>query len=138
MIYFIDRNFGTKVPSALAMLGLPVEAHDTHFGPKTPDEIWLEEVGKRGWIVIAHDKRFRFNSSEQRAIVNNNVGCFQLGAANGTKWEKVRLLARVWDEIEHLAATEPPPYIFRAAGDATWARLFPPLLGMPPLPRRTR
>jgi hypothetical protein len=38
-VYFTDRDLGKRFPEILRASGL---------NPETPDEVWLEEVGKRG------------------------------------------------------------------------------------------
>jgi hypothetical protein len=58
-VYFTDRDLGKLFPEILRAGGLEVERHADHFGDKTPDEDWLQEIGKRGWIAITHNKRIR-------------------------------------------------------------------------------
>jgi hypothetical protein len=36
----------------LRVAGATVVAHDECFEPDTPDEDWLAEAGRRGWIVL--------------------------------------------------------------------------------------
>jgi hypothetical protein len=30
--------------------------------------VWLEEVGKRGWIALTHDRRIRYKPNERDAV----------------------------------------------------------------------
>jgi hypothetical protein len=53
--------------------------HDDHFAQNTPDEIWLTEIGKRGWVLLTKDPRIRTNELERRALLDNNVAAFMLG-----------------------------------------------------------
>ena len=113
------------VPLALSLLGLPVELHDAYYAPKTPDDIWLSDVGAKGWTVISHDPRFQRNEASRQAIIQYGVGCFVLGAAQGRKWEKVRLLARAWDEIDRITHVEARPYIYRVYRSGTLKKVYP-------------
>ena len=62
--------------------GLTVERHADHFAPDTPDEEWLETVGKRGWIALTHDRRIRYKPNERDAVIRHNVALFAVvGAA---------------------------------------------------------
>jgi hypothetical protein len=51
-VYFTDRDLGKRFPEILKTGGLTVERHADHFAHDTPDEVWLEAVGKRGWIAL--------------------------------------------------------------------------------------
>ena len=56
-VLFTDRDLGKKFPEILRDADLTVERHADHFAPDCADEIWLAEVGKRGWIAVTHDGR---------------------------------------------------------------------------------
>lgn len=63
----------------LRAAGEDVHAHDDHFAQNTPDTEWLNEVGRRGWVVLTKDKNIRANQLEHVALVRANVACFMLG-----------------------------------------------------------
>lgn len=73
MVYFTDRDLGKRFPEILAAAGLTVERHHDHFAPGSPDEEWLEAVGKRGWVVITHDQRIRYKPNELAAVIKHSV-----------------------------------------------------------------
>jgi PIN like domain len=73
-VYFTDRDLGKAFPEILRSNGLTVERHRDHFAHNTPDEIWLEAVGKRRWIALTHDQRIRYKPNERDAVMRNNVG----------------------------------------------------------------
>jgi hypothetical protein len=52
LVYFTDRDLGKKFPEILRAAGLSVERHADHFRHDTPDEVWLRETGKKGWIAV--------------------------------------------------------------------------------------
>jgi hypothetical protein len=56
-VYFTDRDLGKRFPEILKSAGLTVERHADHFTHDTADEVWLEAVGKRGWIALTYDRR---------------------------------------------------------------------------------
>jgi hypothetical protein len=72
-VYFTDRDLGKRFPEILRASGLNVERHADHFPPETPDEVWLEEVGKRGWIALTHDQRIRYKPNERDAVMRHRV-----------------------------------------------------------------
>jgi PIN like domain len=72
-VYFSDRDLGKRFPEILRANGLTAERHADHFAPDTPDEVWLAEVGKRGWIALTHDRRIRYKPNERDAVVRHGV-----------------------------------------------------------------
>jgi hypothetical protein len=84
VVYFVDRSLGRKkVPEALRRAGATVEVHDDHFPQSTPDQTWLKEVGRRGWIVLTADKRIRYRSLEREALLAAGVQAFVLTSIPG-------------------------------------------------------
>lgn len=81
-VYFTDRDLGRQFPAILKSGGLTVERHADHFAHDTPDETWLEQVGKRGWIALTHDRRIRYKPNERDAVMRHGVALLVIvGAA---------------------------------------------------------
>ena len=73
LIFFTDRDLGTRFPAILDDAGLTVRRHRDHFAPDCPDEVWLEAVGSNRWIAVSHDTRIRYKPNELAAVVRHNV-----------------------------------------------------------------
>jgi hypothetical protein len=74
-VYFTDRDLGKRFPAILAAAGLRVEKFADHFTDDLcPDEVWLREVGRQGWIAISHDRRIRYKPNELAAVIEHRVG----------------------------------------------------------------
>lgn len=71
--YFTDRDLGKRFGEILKAGGLTVERHADHFAHDTLDEVWLAEVGKRGWIALTHDRRIRYKPNERDAVMRHGV-----------------------------------------------------------------
>ena len=81
-VYFTDRDLGKRFPEILKSGGLSVERHADHFTHDTPDETWLEAVGKRGWVALTHDRRIRYKTNERDAVIRHGVALLVIvGAA---------------------------------------------------------
>lgn len=96
------------MPDALADAGVDVERHDDHFGPLTPDPVWLTEVGRRGWIPFSHNRDIRYRTQERDAAMRAGIPLFLLiGRAPHTELATnlVTTLPRV---LEFLEKHEPP------------------------------
>jgi hypothetical protein len=72
-VYFTDRDPGKRFPQILKSGDLTVERHADHFAHDTPDETWLEAIGKHGWIALTHDRRIRYKPNELRAVMQHGV-----------------------------------------------------------------
>ena len=73
-VFFTDRNLGKKFPDILRAAGLMVERHVDHFAHDCPDEDWLKEIGRQGWIAVTHDGRIRYKPNELAAVFQHRVG----------------------------------------------------------------
>lgn len=101
---------------ALQALGAPVDVR-WHLGEgyahNTPDDVWLADVGQKGWIVLSQDHRFHLSEASRRAIAQHSIGCFYLGGANERVWDTARFLLSQWDRMTEIVETATPPYIYR-------------------------
>lgn len=58
--FFVDESLDSlSVVSALRDAGASVQRLTDHFPKGTPDEVWLAEAGRNGWVVLTRDKRIR-------------------------------------------------------------------------------
>jgi hypothetical protein len=72
-LFFTDRDLGKQFPSVLKNAGLRVERHADYFSPDCPDEVWLQEIGRRRWIAVTHDRRIRYKPNELAAVKRHHV-----------------------------------------------------------------
>ena len=111
-IVFVDRCLGRgEVAGALRAAGVQVEIHDDHFANDCADEVWLTEVGARGWVVVTKDKYIRRRPKERRALEDANVAAFVLtaGRINGTEMAQVFVAAL--HRMRRIAATHTRPLL---------------------------
>jgi hypothetical protein len=81
LVFFVDRSLGRKIiPGALRQAGEEVRVHDDYFQQDAKDEVWLADVGKRGWIVLTKDKNIRYRPVELQALLLAKVRAFVLTA----------------------------------------------------------
>lgn len=76
-VFFVDRSLGGRVVAqALREAGEEVRVHDDHFAQDTDDEVWLADVGERGWVVLTKDVLIRRDSLQRRVLLAANVAAF--------------------------------------------------------------
>jgi hypothetical protein len=124
-VFFLDRNFGRNIaPAALRQAGFTVEVMDDHFPPDTPDDVWLKEVGKRGWFVVTLDERIRYRRLEQDAVRLSKVGMFLLVRWKGSTGQALaEALIAARAGLMRLVAKQSRPFIakvYRDGGVALW------------------
>src|SRR5947209_19499105 len=83
VVFFIDRCLGKAICERLRAAGLTVEHKDDYFPQNTEDEVWMPEVGERGWVVLTRDTRIRFHPNEQRALLASNLRLFSVQTKRG-------------------------------------------------------
>lgn len=109
-VYFTDRDLGKKFPEILRAAGLSVERHADHFQHDTPDEVWLREIGKKGWVAVTHDGRIRYKPNEKNAVVENNVALLVV-VGHAPYPELATAFVATEPKIREFIAAHTPPYI---------------------------
>lgn len=109
-VFFTDRDLGKKFPQILRDAGLTVERHADHFAPDTPDEQWLETIGRRSWIAITHDGRIRYKPNELAAVMLHCVPLLVV-IGHAPYPELAQAFVATCARILHFVDQHEPPYI---------------------------
>ena len=109
-VYFTDRDLGKRFPEILKSAGLAVERHADHFAHDTPDEIWLETIGKKGWIALTHDHRIRYKPNERDAVTRHGVALLVI-IGKAPFAELANAFVTTLPRVEHFLNRHKPPFI---------------------------
>ncbi len=109
-VYFTDRDLGKRFGEILKTAGLTVERHADHFAHDTPDEVWLTEVGKRGWIALTHDRRIRYKPNERDAVMRHGVALLVI-VGDAPFPELAHAFVATLPRIEQFLASHRAPFI---------------------------
>lgn len=109
-VFFTDRDLGKQFPGILLGAGLRVERFVDHFPDACPDEVWLREIGKRGWVAITHDGRIRYKPNELAAVVAHRVGLL-LVIGKAPFAELARTFVATRAQIQRFLSENKPPFI---------------------------
>lgn len=113
LVLFLDESLDSEsVASALSEAGAIVERATSHFPRGTPDEEWLEKVGRLGWIVLTRDKRIRYRQLERFSLEAAGVRAFVFTGGNVTIKETASILAGALGRIARICQSETPPFIY--------------------------
>jgi hypothetical protein len=116
-VFFADENLGRiKFPQRLRDAAVRLEVHLDYFRQGAPDDEWLPEIGKRGWVLLTLDSRLRYNRLEQRAIMENRVAAFVL-VGGDTHDEKAVVFLRAQRRIRSFLAGHKRPFIAKVYDD---------------------
>jgi hypothetical protein len=108
-VYFTDRDLGKRFAEILRAGALTVERHADHFADDAADETWLEEIGKRGWIVLTRDRRIRYKPNELDAVVRHGVGLLVI-VGKAPLSDLARAFVATLPRVENFLNRRKPPF----------------------------
>ncbi len=101
----------------------PIRGQKTLFKHDVGDDVFLDFVGRRGWVVIGQDYRYHLHEQILAAIKTHKIGVFYVWGANATKWETMRVVARTYDKIIEIAQNVERPFIFKISKSGRFRRV---------------
>jgi hypothetical protein len=116
---FIDRNSGGRLfRTLIEQAGIEAHLHDEHFRQKTEDPDWLARLGKSGWLLVSGDHDVTRQPLFLHQLAESKAHVFVLLALNGASpADKAACIARAYDKMCELAATNSPPALWRIGKD---------------------
>ncbi|MEK6712177.1 MAG: hypothetical protein AABZ64_16540 [Nitrospinota bacterium] len=126
-VFFIDHSLGRiAVPEALRHHGREVKVLSELFPESCEDAVWLQEVGRRGWIVFTKDKGIKNRSIYIQAIMNAGAAAFVLTAGNLTGAQMAEVFVKALPAIVRFVEAFSPPFIVTVSRAGELACLYPP------------
>ncbi|TNF20892.1 MAG: hypothetical protein EP318_09215 [Rhodobacteraceae bacterium] len=127
-LYF-DRNFGKRLPNALAKLRAPAEIRwhqGQGFPQNMPDDEWMEIVGEKDWVVLTQDIKFHLINHEIEAVRQHGIRCFYFPDGNSGMWKTLCTFIKCHNKILELSHETQPPFIFRVHGNGSIRAVYLP------------
>jgi PIN like domain len=123
LVFFSDRDLGRAFPATLVAAGIKVERHDAHFAPDTPDEEWIAEIGRRGWIALSRDVRIRYSPLALSVLMESRAQLFVL-VGKLTTAQAAETFLRWRNEVVAMALREERGFIAKIRRDGVhmWLR----------------
>ena len=110
--FFVDRSLGKSVGKILRDAGATVELHDDYFPQTAPDRDWIPDVTDRGWIILTKDKNIRRQRGEREEVLLAGATVFTLTSGNMPGAEMARAFLDHLAEMERVAITQMPPFVY--------------------------
>jgi len=83
--------------------------------PQTPDDDWIPEIARPGWLIITRDSRIQEHRAEVAAVRDYGAKMVALSSRDaGSSWLQLEVVMRQWRAIEQLAEAD-GPFIWRAS-----------------------
>lgn len=120
IVFFFDRNLGSKVPDHFSHRGCSVQKHDDHFLPETKDPELLAAVAQEGWVFITQDNRIRRRAAERQALIESGLRVFALvSTANLSSAETIAVLESAEGAIKDAALETDGPCLYGIRKDGS-------------------
>ena len=104
MTFFFDNNLAPRTARALRELGYDVIHIREHFSDdgSIPDEVWMRECAKQGWVAISHDKAILAKPHLRAALLACGLVIFFLKKSLNALDPREMMIAflKAWPEIE--------------------------------------
>lgn len=110
IVFFTDRDLGSRFPEILAAAGLTVQRHQDHFAHDCDDEVWLRSIGEWGWVVLTRDGRIRYKPNELRAVMRHSVAILVI-VGKAPHPDLAYSFVATLPPIRRFLARNRPPYI---------------------------
>lgn len=79
---------------------------------------WLQEVGRRGWIVLTKDHRIHYRGPELAALQQAKVRAFVLTGGDLQGAEMGQIFVNALPAIKRFVRKNPPPFIAKVTRTA--------------------
>jgi hypothetical protein len=101
---------------------MAVKVLDHEFPQNTPDEVWLAEAGRQGWVVLTKDQGIRYSELERTEILAAGVRCFVLVSHAITGPDMAAILVSALPRMVEFCETTAAPFIAKIYRDGRVSR----------------
>lgn len=106
-----DEDVGTRIPSALRLVGCDATALHSKGWRGRPDAEWIPAAAAQGHLVFSCNKEMLLVPEEHRAIVDSKAGIVFLTSGQERLRSVLLLLLKRWDWLERIDA-ETKPFVY--------------------------
>lgn len=78
----------------------------------SPDESWLDAIGKQRWVALMRDQNIRRRPLERRALAAARVAAFVCIAGEATAEETALAVTSLLQKMANIAFSEHRPFIY--------------------------
>jgi len=90
-----------------------VELHGDHFKSNCPDDVWIPECAKKGWIVLSCDKAIRRSPKLCEAVERSRAKVFFMGKGGRRGEDYMAVIGTARHRILRMAKNNAGPFFAR-------------------------
>lgn len=95
-----------------------VELHGEHFTANMPDDEWIPECGRRGWLVLSCDKEIRRSPEVVAAVQKSKAKVFFMGKGGRRGEDYMSIIGTARHRILRTAKQNAGPFFARVTRNA--------------------
>ena len=112
MTFFLDNNLSPLLAAGLRAFGEDAQHLRDVFPADTADEVWLPDIGRRGWYLVSRDKKIAKKRAQRVVLTEAGVGAFFfVQKKDYTGWEWVEVVVGRWREMKAWCEAHPAPFV---------------------------
>ena len=112
-----DEDIGTRVPSALHMIGYDVTSmHDLRWRARQ-DTDWIVDAASSGFLVVSCNKKMLLVPEERQAIIDSKLGVVYFTSGEISVPDMLLILLKNWKRLEEIDShLKPLAYFLTPSG----------------------
>jgi len=123
-VFYLDESiYSRALDSAMQAAGANVRrvGDDVPYG--SPDEMWLETVGKNKWIALMRDQRIRRRRLETEALKAHGVAAFAFTGGQETAQQTAQTICPLLVKFANMNVSEPKPFLYTFGVSGTLSKV---------------
>lgn len=125
MTFFVDRDLGPRVGTALRSVGVDVVLHGDRFDADTSDQHWIATMTAESRVILTRDRHLRTRPAERAVFEDARARAIVVATGVSTPLEDLRSLLIAWSTIELHVAETPAPWMFGLSRDGKLTQYIP-------------
>lgn len=98
-----------------------------HVGDAVPygsqDEVWLDEIGRQGWIALMRDQAVRRRPLEREALRSARVAAFVFTGGQASAADTAAAVVPLLVKFANMAVSEPRPFLYTFGSSGSLSRV---------------
>jgi PIN domain-containing protein len=125
-LIFIDRAIPVAVVEALHKVGaVGFTFLEYHFPPDHPDEMWIPNIGERGWIAVTRDKNIRRKRRQRDLVAASKLRLFVFNQRQQmNRLDYLEAILRNWRRMLHFSAENEAPALITISKDGEFTNIL--------------
>jgi hypothetical protein len=123
-VFYLDESiYSRALGSAMQAAGANVRRVGADVPYGSPDEVWLEIVGKNKWVALMRDQRIRRRRLETVALKAHGVAAFAFTGGQETAQQTAQTICPLLVKFANMNVSEPKPFLYTLGVSGTLSKV---------------